>query len=364
MAEMTPKQRIAAILGGLIPDRVGVSESFWPETKPKYVAEGHVRPDEDLADHFGLDIRQGGWINMMCDPTAEDELIEQTEQTRLVRNPNGAVLRWHKQHSTTPEHVDFLVQDRAGWEEHIRPRLLDESLDIHRVDIEAYRRTREKCQAQDLFFTWGGVNVFESIHPMCGHEYMLMGMALDPEWVLDMCNVYADLILRVQKMLFDQAGEPDAVFYYEDMGFKERPFMSPQMYRDLVQPAHARTFQFAHDRGLKVIVHSCGFVEPLVDGLIEAGMDMLQAMEVKAGMDLVHLKQVYGGKIGFMGGIDVRPLVANDRDAIEAELQAKLPAAMEGGGYVLHTDHSIPDQVEYETYRFFLRRGLEIGTYR
>ena len=119
-----------------------------------------------------------------------------------------------------------------------------------------------------------------------------------------------------------------------------------------------------HSRELPVIIHSCGFVEPLVPGLVEAGMDCLQAMEVKAGMDLVRLKKTYGDRIAFIGGMDVRTLVANDRKAIQAELDRKLPVAMEGGGYCLYSDHSIPDQVEYETYKFFVERGLEMGTYK
>ena len=80
-------------------------------------------------------------------------------------------------------------------------------------------------------------------------------------------------------------------------------------------------------------------------------------------MDLVALKKRYGDRISFMGGMDVRPLVANDRAAILRELEAKLPPAMAGGGYCLHSDHSIPDQVEYETCKFFVEEGLRIGTY-
>jgi uroporphyrinogen decarboxylase len=192
---------------------------------------------------------------------------------------------------------------------------------------------------------------------------MLMGMALDPDWVRDMCNVYAEMTIRLLERLFDQGGLPDGMWFYEDMGFKERPFMSPQMYMEIIQPAHKKLFSFAKSKGLPVIVHSCGFVEPLVPGLIEAGMDMLQAMEVKAGMDLVHLKRTYGDRIGFMGGMDARVLVANDRDAIRAELEAKLPPAMEGSGYILHSDHSIPGEVDYATYRYFLETGLEMGAY-
>jgi len=189
-------------------------------------------------------------------------------------------------------------------------------------------------------------------------------MALDPDWVRDMCNVYADLTINLFEILFAEEGAPDGVYFFEDMGFKQKPFMSPAMYKDIVWPAHKKTFDYAHSKGVSVLVHSCGYVEPLVPGLIEAGMDCLQAMEVKAGMDLVELKRKYGDRIAFCGGLDIRTLVANDRDAIEAELQKKLPVAMQGSGYILHSDHSIPDQVEYETYKFFLERGLEMGTYQ
>jgi uroporphyrinogen decarboxylase len=233
--------------------------------------------------------------------------------------------------------------------------------DRRRIHFDLYRQVRQKCIDKDLFFCWGGVNVFECMHPVCGHEYMLMGMALDPDWVKDMCSVYADLTIRLMEILFAEAGLPDAAWFFEDMGFKEKPFMSPAMYKDIVWPAHQKTFDYCHGRGLKVLVHSCGFVEPLVPGLVEAGMDCLQAMEVKAGMDLVRIKRNFGDRLCLMGGLDVRTMVANDRAAIEAELRKKLPAACAGGGYCLHSDHSIPDQVEYETYKFFLRRGLEIG---
>jgi uroporphyrinogen decarboxylase len=147
------------------------------------------------------------------------------------------------------------------------------------------------------------------------------------------------------------------------MGLKGRPFMSPAMYKDILWPAHKRTFDYGHARGLPIILHSCGYVEPLVPGLIEAGMDCLQAMEVKAGMDLVHLKKTYGDRIAFCGGLDIRALETNDLRQVEKELAAKLPAAMAGSGYILHTDHSVSSRVDYETYKFFLDRGREMGTY-
>ncbi len=364
MAEMTSRERISRILKRRPVDRIGLDESFWPDTQRKWAGEGHVRQDESLEGHFGFDIRRCGAFNPVADLDFTEEIVEETDETKLVRSGNGAVLRWWKNKSGTPEHVDFLVKDRAGWDEHIRPHLTNADNYRRRINFETYRSAKARAAAEELYFCWCGVNVFELIHPVCGHEYMLMGMALDPDWVKDMCNVYAELTVNLMEILFAEAGPPDGIWFWEDMGFKQKPFMSPAMYKDIVWPAHKRTFEYAHSVGLPVVVHSCGFVEPLVPGLIEAGMDCLQAMEVKAGMDLVRLKKAYGDRIAFIGGMDVRPLVANDRAAIQAELDRKLPAAMEGGGYCLHSDHSIPDQVEYETYKFFVGRGLEMGTYK
>jgi len=364
MRELTSKERITRILRRQPVDRVGAFEAFWADTHRKWSAQGYVREDENLADHFSLDIRlTGPFKHLEADPDFKEQIVEETDETKLVRNGNGALLRWWKNKSGTPEHVDFLVKDRAGWLEHIRPFLTDTSLYERRIDFDVYRRAKADADQRQLFFCPAVVNVFECIHPVCGHEYMLMGMALDPDWVRDMCDVYAELLIDLMEILFEREGLPDAVWFWEDMGFKFKPFMSPTMYKQIVWPAHKRTFDYVHSKGLAVIVHSCGFVEPLVADMIEAGMDCLQAMEVKAGMDLVRLKKQYGDRIAFCGGMDTRTLVANDRDAIEAELQSKLPIAMENSGYILHSDHSIPDQVEYETYKYFLDRGREIGTY-
>jgi uroporphyrinogen decarboxylase len=188
-------------------------------------------------------------------------------------------------------------------------------------------------------------------------------MALDPDWVRDMADTYARLTVELQEILFAEEGYPDGIWYYEDMGFKQRPFMSPQMYREIVFPAHKYTMDYAKSQNLPVIVHSCGYVEPLIPGMIEAGVDCLQVIEVKAGMDLLKLHKEFGDRLSFMGGIDVRVLYTNDKVQIDAELEKKIPTVMRGFGYALHSDHSIPNTVDYPIYRYFIDKGLELGTY-
>lgn len=357
---LTSIERIQNILKRQPVDRIGLFEHFWSDTQSAWTARHNINPGENFADHFGFDLDLSWPFNLVADIDFVDVVIEETDETRLARNGNGALFRTHKLHDSTPEHVDFLVKDRAGWEEHIKPKLTPDS---RRINFTAYRNAKEASRKANRFFAWSGVNVFEIMKDVCGHQYMLIGMADDPDWVRDMADTFARLTVQLQEILFSQEGWPDGIWYYEDMGFKHRPFMSPRMYREILLPAHKYDIGFAKGHGLPVVLHSCGYVEPLIPGLLEAGIDCLQVIEVKAGMDLLKLYKQYGERLSFMGGIDVRTLYTNDRAIIDAELEAKVPVVKGHYGYVLHSDHSIPNTVDYETYRYFMRRGLELGTY-
>ena len=133
--------------------------------------------------------------------------------------------------------------------------------------------------------------------------------------------------------------------------------MSPAMYEALVMPGHRKLFDYAHGLGRKVIVHSCGYVEPLLPGLIEAGMDCLQAMEVKAGMDLPSLYDAFGDRISFCGGVDIREVETNDHARIDAEIERAAGYVIrQGGHFIGHSDHSIPPTVEHESAAYFFKQ--------
>lgn len=357
---MTGKERTRRLLQGKPVDHIGLFEHFWGDTHREWTKRGWVKETDQFADLFQFDMDESWPFNLAADLDFEPEIIAETQDTVTIKDGNGAILRRHKFHDTTPEHVDFTVKEREDWEKWIKPKLKPEE---RRINFEAYRAQKQYCQEKERFFVWSGVNVFESIHPVCGHENMLVGMALDPDWILDMAMTYADLTIDLWKILFEKEGKPDGIWFYEDMGFKMSPFMSPQMYQKLIMPAHVKTIEYAHSQGLPVIMHSCGFVEPLLPYMVEAGIDCLQVIEIKAGMDLLRIHKNFGDKLSLMGGIDVRALYSNDRDVINKELESKIPIVKEGYRYFLHSDHSIPNTVNYDTYRYFIERGMELGQY-
>ena len=358
---MTGYERISNLLRHQRTDRIGFNEHFWSDTQKAYTQQGHLRPDESVETHFGFDMSEYWSFNMTADLDFERKVVNETEDTITYLDGNGATLRRHKFHDTTPEHVGFCVTDGESWKKY---REFFSVVDERRIDFEGYRRARQEARDNGRFFVWSGVNVFECMHPVCGHENMLAGMLLEPEWILDMANTYAEQTIALQQILFEQEGKPDGIWYYEDMGYKLKPFLSPQLYREMLMPFHKRTFDFAKAEGLPVILHSCGFIEPLLPSLIEAGIDCLQAMEVKAGMDLLRIYRAYGERIALMGGIDVRALYSNDKAIIDYELESKIPLVKEGYGYILHSDHSIPKEVQCETFEYFIQKGLELGRYK
>lgn len=97
--------------------------------------------------------------------------------------------------------------------------------------------------------------------------------------------------------------------------------------------------------------------------LIEAGFTCLQPLEAKAGMDLVELKREFGDQLAFMGGIDVRAMAHRNPAVIEEEIRTKIPIAKQGGGYIYHSDHSVPDNVSFQQYCRVLELVQQYGKY-
>jgi uroporphyrinogen-III decarboxylase len=139
-------------------------------------------------------------------------------------------------------------------------------------------------------------------------------------------------------------------------------FFSPAYWRRVYKPQLKRLCDAAHAAGLKTIYHGCGNASPVFEDMIEAGVDAYNPLEAKAGLDVVELKRRFGKRWAFNGNIDVRVLATNDREQIRREVLRKLNAA-KGGGYILQSDHSVPDNVAPASYDYMIQLAREHGRY-
>jgi uroporphyrinogen decarboxylase len=145
------------------------------------------------------------------------------------------------------------------------------------------------------------------------------------------------------------------------MGYKHSQFFSLDTYRELVKPVQKRAVDWAHARGIKARLHSCGDVNPFVPEFIDIGIDSLNPLEVKAGMDPIHLKRIYGDRLVLHGGINA--LLYDDFDAIAAQVREVVPVMKESGGYIFSSDHSVPSSISLEDFGRLVALAKEVGAY-
>ena len=138
---------------------------------------------------------------------------------------------------------------------------------------------------------------------------------------------------------------------------------SPECYRSLMMDLHREYADLCHEHGMLLILHCDGDVREFVPLLIEAGFDCLQPLEAKAGMDVAELKSLYGDQIALFGGINTMKMEEPDDEAIETEIREKFAAGMPGGGYLYHSDHSIPKDVSFQKYCFVMDCVKRYGKY-
>jgi uroporphyrinogen decarboxylase len=141
------------------------------------------------------------------------------------------------------------------------------------------------------------------------------------------------------------------------------PFFSPKHYEDQLHPVFKELCDFFHARDMQTILHCCGNVKELIPYFIEEGIDCLQPIEVKANMDLIELKEEFGDNMAYMGGIDVRLMNLDDPKPLEKEIKEKVSVVKVGGGYIYHSDHSVPNTVSFQQYKRVINMIKKYGKY-
>ncbi|MCC7492375.1 MAG: hypothetical protein IT204_08525 [Fimbriimonadaceae bacterium] len=187
-------------------------------------------------------------------------------------------------------------------------------------------------------------NIFESSWYLRGFEQTLTDLALQPELPLAIFErVTAFFCEHFDRLLTAARGRIDLVFTADDIGGQEGLLMSLGMWRDHLMPFHARLNQVIHAHGARVIYHSDGCVTPAVPGLLEMGIDILQALQFDCrDMDPLHLKATYGDRLCFQGGVSVQQTLPFGTVAeVIAETRARIEVLGRDGGYVLGPSHAI-----------------------
>jgi len=131
----------------------------------------------------------------------------------------------------------------------------------------------------------------------------------------------------------------DAILGGEDFGFNSGPFMSPETFRRVHFPGLQRACEAAHENGLFYICHSCGNLRPILPLMIEAGIDVYQA--IQSIEDIAGLKRDFGRDVCLWGGVSNHDLVVAGPDEIGRQVKHAMATCAPGGGFILGSSHSL-----------------------
>lgn len=312
--------------------------------------------DADYVEYFGLD--RFRLVFADNSPRFPRQVLEETERYRIFTTAWGQTLKAFRETDSTPEFLRCEIDGPDSWRR-IRDRIRP---DRDRIDWAGLQRNYATWRKEGTFLAADLYFGFDWMHSWVSEtQTILVALIEEPEWCVEMFHHFLDTHLALFDMVLDAGYGLDAIRWPEDLGYKGALFFSPELYRDLLRPAHEKAVRWAHERGLRAMIHSCGFVEPLVPDFIDIGIDCLNPIEVKAGMDPVALKRRYGDRIALHGGIDASSL--GDTEALCARIREIVPAMMDHGGYVFSTDHSIPPTIGLRDFRRVVDLAHEVGSY-
>jgi uroporphyrinogen decarboxylase len=364
MANMTTKERVTRMFEHKDADRVPIIDNPWWGTLARWKQEG-MPQDMDWRDYFQVDktamiSTEEGFHKKIVDnsPRYEKKVLEETDKYWIGTTEWGVTLRNFKIPDSTPEFLDYRVTTPEQWEE--AKARMKPSRD--RINWDYLKTNYPKWQADGAWIEgmfWFGFDVLHSW--MVGTETILIALLEDPEWVSDMINTFLDASIGLFEMIWDEGYHFDSIFWYDDMGYKNSTFFSNDVYAKIVMPAHKRAVDWAHNRGIKARLHSCGDIMTRVPQLLEVGIDALNPIEIKAGMDIKFLKQNYGDKLVLHGGANA--LFLDQTDKILPYIEEMLPMVKENGGYIFASDHSIPNTVSLETFKAVVETVKKYGAY-
>ena len=283
-----------------------------------------------------------------------ERIIEDTPEYEMRQDRYGRRTKMMKGRSTIGLPQSYPVTDRDSWRA-FKPLYAFSEARLAAGWLEAARKARADG-ALIVAHIPGG---FDEPRQLLGEEAVCLAYYDQPDLMHDMLETVGAMMERVLDRV-SRSVQVDVLSVHEDLAGKSGSLVGPAQIGEHIKPFYRRAWDMLADRGAVIFQQdSDGNVESVVDAFLDAGLNCMYPMEPAAGMDMVRLRQRYGGRLAMMGGID-KHVLRQSKAAIRAELEYKLQPCMRTGGIVFGLDHRIPNGTPLEHYRYYVRTAREI----
>ena len=344
---LSPKERVLKAINLEEPDRVPVFITITPQVAAKLsqflAIPRYTHPDSPLAENrisytellvqLGNDIVGIGACSPKNDPTREIGDGIYTNEWKIKYKKMGFYVEMiehplaHAETISDVEKYDFPDPLAAGRYNHAK-------------------RMVAKYAAQHAICGDAETTIFETSWYLVGMEKFLIDLSMRKPYVFALMDRVKEYSIGVAKELIKLGA--DIIWLGDDMGTQDGMMISPQMWREIFKERMRFVINELKKENpkVKIAYHCCGSYFPIMQDLIEIGVDIFNALQPKAhNMDLKKIKDSFGTRVSLFGGIDIQEVVPFGSLAdIEREVKRVIREAAAGGGYILAGAHNIqPD---------------------
>ncbi|MBQ4161354.1 MAG: hypothetical protein IJD84_00430 [Parabacteroides sp.] len=334
MNKMTPKERIWATINRQPIDRLPID--LWCSPEVLDSLRKYTSLDDEMAVYNKLGLDKIVWIfpgygGRYFDPNDSGEITMWGVPTRMVK----AGLATYQEYINPPI-ADYMdpseLADYHSWP------------DPNKFDYEGAKALAKKARSWDFATIGPWISHFEIYCQMRGLENALMDTLAFPDF-LDATIERIDAIqtIMLEKMLKELNEDIDIVFISDDMGMQDSMLISLESWETHFKQRLKNWCDLIHSYGKKVLYHTDGAVLPLIPGLIECGVDILNPIQhVCPGMDRTKLKEQFGKDLIFHGGVEnQRILPMGTVDEVIEETRKCLDTLGKDGGYICCSCHNV-----------------------
>ena len=151
----------------------------------------------------------------------------------------------------------------------------------------------------------------------------------------------------------------------DDYAYNVGTIISPRMFRKFIKPILSRFIETirTYQPDIKIMFHSDGLITSLLEDLIDIGIDVVHPLEPLPGTDFIEIKKQFGGRIAFLGAIDISHALPGDKEDVSAEVQTRIRQLAPGGGYILAPSNHIQADVPPENVEYLYKVARQFGVY-
>jgi len=274
----------------------------------------------------------------------EDTFIDEFGITRHLTGPD--------KYSVAIVHPIKSLSDMKSYE----PPPLESNLRFKKIDAAVKRFKGNKAILVNLH------DVLSFPRDLRGLEALLRDFILCPELVREMVGFSVDYNIELARLAKKHGAE--IIGIGDDFADNKGPFVSPEMFRQFLYPEMKRVVKAYKNLGFYVIKHSDGNLMPIIDMIIETGVDCLDPIDPLAGMDIGFIKQKYGDRIAIKGNINcVTTLQNGTPQEVKKEVKECIKKVAPGGGYIISSSNSLHAGVKPELYQVMLDSIQKYGVY-